>query len=811
MAECYLNTTELWNMYNFTQSPVMAMIKLICLKGARVYMLPYAGHRHDVMSYVQIGDPRETEKDNCITHISDWNQLSAGTDMRVLMLLDNIYTDKCENCTVTDCQNLRNIGTLYWRNTGKFNETLLQQLSCEPVYSNMAEIMFQNFSLSKFPDEFVSMFPNLQTLELPYNKFTKPPDVFPWTDRTYNLPRNISRNTYLQDHYSKSSYLRISATQYRRLFNLDFNLIQNLSEYQFHGYIQIISLKGNHMVDICDDVFLNVTGLQNIDLSHNLLKYLPLNIFKGLSELHKLDLRNNMIQFVDVGIFDDLKALQYLNLGHNRLSVLPSGLFITLYNLEVLHLEHNSFTTFNARTFPVDSTVLKEIYVNNNPLTSFPEFIFWLRGLSNANFENTSITLSNLTSFIKEMDKQRLIYSIIDSASDSNFDDLKKRSPQLRNINLSRCKIQSLYLEYITEDMHETMILLLQHFRFILTDNPLLCDCKITTFTNFVRSLRDNGTVAPEEYYFHEWLCKSPEELGNKALLAIKDEETKCPVINVTGCPSECSCFKRSVSGNIIVDCKNRSLGAIHDTMPEGTLELIYYSNNISRVTAKPFLQNVIVLDLSCNKIITIDEAVFSVATDLRELYLQSNLLSYLPQSIARLNLVTVALRKNPFLCDCKSLWMKVWIKENRHVIKEWNKLSCSNKATGKTITEVKDSDFVCTNSDSYLVPSVTCSMVAVLLVTVGAIVYIYRLECKVLIYVYFGFHPFDRNNDKENETFDCVIVHAKGTTDWVMKNLVQRLESEENRFIVCDMDRDFVIGFSVQENLTHMVQQSNV
>ena len=811
---CYLNTTEIWSHFNFSQHPVIGMLKLICVKPVRVYMLPYSGPVFDVISYLQIGDMQAAEKDNCETTITDWNHFSAATDLRVLNLLDNKWPENCDNCSVTKCPNIKHIGTLYWRNQGDSSKNqLLDQLSCEPFYLKAAEVMFENFSMSEFPVEFESMFPNLQTLELPNNNFILPPASFPWTNTSYHLPRNMSRSKYMQDHYSKHFYLNSPANTYRRLLNLNFNKIHNLTDYKFHGHLQLIFLRGNMMSAIGPNLFENVTDLQNIDLSHNYLQNLPKTLFRKLWQLHKLDLSHNKIRNISVGLFDDLKALQLLNVGYNHLTSLPFGLFTKLGSLTVLHLESNQLKCLNLFAFPIDSTALQEIYAKDNPITEFPEFIFYLRGLSIADLENTTITLANLTAFIKALDKYRLIISIIDSASDSNFDDLTQRAQHLRDINLSRCKVQSLYLEEISEDMQETLILLLQHFRFILTENPLLCDCKIIPFANFVRGLRDNGTVAAEEYYFHEWLCKSPQELWNQPVLAVKDELTKCPVRNLSGCPSECTCFRRSVSGNIIVDCSYQNLEALHDKMPEGKLELIYEKNNISHLTSYQYWKNVLKLDVSCNTIIDIDYNVFEIAVNLRELYLNANLLSYLPESISRLNSETVTLRKNPFICDCKSLWMKSWIKENKHVINEWDKLSCSNKATGKKIIDVEDSDFICpklnNNDNKYLVPSVTCSVMVLLFGIVGAIVYTFRLECKVLMYVYFGFHPFDKRDDKVDENFDCVIVHSKAATDWVMKNIVQQLEHESNGFKVCDMDRDFVVGFSFQENLTRRVQQS--
>ena len=192
---------------------------------------------------------------------------------------------------------------------------------------------------------------------------------------------------------------------------------------------------------------------------------------------------------------------------------------------------------------------------------------------------------------------------------------------------------------------------------------------------------------------------------------------------------------------------------------------------------------------------------------------MQSNLLTYLPESLRGLNLQRIEIMHNNFHCDCNSLWMKHWILTNRHVIMNWKELSCSNKATGRKLTDVKDSDFAFVEKfDTVrddIVPFVTCSVVVLVILITGVIIYAYRMECKVLMYVYLGVHPFDRDADPSEEYIDCVIVHSEATTDWVMKKIVQILEGNDYRFVVSDMARDFVVGFSMHDNLSGMIRHS--
>ena len=807
ISECFLNTTDVWNRFNFTNSPQIVTVHIASINPLRVHMLPYEGRQYEnVISYLII--------DNCRTTVYDWNQLSKGTDMRVVAFMMDEYGNDCETTTSVECENLQNLAAFVYMNKGNQSPNLSAILSCAAVYPEMAEAVFTNMSWTHLPKEFPALFPNLESLSLTHNNFNIPPNAFPWTNEAQNLPRNLTRSGYMAHYYSVSIDLDIPANKYKRLFDLSQNRIKNLTEFSFHGHLHIINLNENGMTNIGQNVFQNVSGLQVIHLSHNKLTSVPIGIFRRLINLRCLDLTANTLDTLPEGIFDDLKSLRYLSLANNSLTALKYGLFTQLRTLMILHLEYNKLTTLDSHTYPLSSIFLKEIYVHNNPIKKLPEFIFLIRSLSHADFHKTEIDLDNLTAFFMNIDKQKLASSIFESANITDMDALKERSHKLRVIDLSDCKIESLYLEEITDEMRSIIILLLQHFKLVLNNNPVNCDCKIIPFSNLVAYLQEIQILSSNEYFYNEWLCKYPSELRNRPFFGVRTEETYCFVGNLSGCPKECRCYNRSVTANVIVDCRNLNLTTIHVTFPKGMLELWYGGNNISFVGSNRFMKNVCVLDISMNKVTSIDDDVFKQARKLKELYLQSNFLTYLPKSIESLRLDIIQLSQNHFHCDCHSLWMKHWILINRHIILGWNELSCTNKAIGKKFIDVKDSDFICKEEFNntvrdVVIPSVTCSVILCFIVISGLVIYAYRLECKVLMYVYFRVHPFDRDTGTSEENLDCFIVHSGAITDWVMNNIVYVLESNDYGFVVCDMARDFVIGFSVQENLTRMIRHS--
>nr|ASJ77388.1 toll-like receptor 5 [Megalobrama amblycephala] len=88
----------------------------------------------------------------------------------------------------------------------------------------------------------------------------------------------------------------------------------------------------------CLNVFNNLHQLENLSLSHNLLRSLPKDIFKDLNSLYHLDLSFNSLKYLPNGIFPE--SLQVLYLAYNSIYSVDPNLFSTL---SYLSLEKNDF------------------------------------------------------------------------------------------------------------------------------------------------------------------------------------------------------------------------------------------------------------------------------------------------------------------------------------------------------------------------------------------------------------------------------------------------------------------------------------
>ncbi|XP_069104892.1 toll-like receptor Tollo [Argopecten irradians] len=810
---CYINLTTILHNFNFTRDPAVAVLALHCQRPFVIHMSDYVGNalKHIWFYFQMMG---------CRTSVKSLNRLSTTVDLKTITLPRKAYIhtngSDClpSNRIIHRCHSIYNVHSVWITHSHGYREqNLVDLFRCSNMFPNITELTITNMSLTELPPSVIRKIPNVQSLEISNCKLSLPPAGFPWSQEPVRLKGNLTMEDYFLEHYGKPFNIELDPNMYRRILNLNFNHITNLSNFLFKGYLQMIRLSGNGMVEIGSTTFRHLVGIQHIDLSKNKLRSIPENLFRGLDSLRHIDISSNQIELLPEEIFRDVSNVIYLNLANNSLTTLPVGVFSTLSNLKEIHLEFNKFISIEAKSFLITSTTLTSLYFDNNPLEVIPDIVFYLRYLDTVYLRNTNISFRNLTEITSRVNWSRMTDAVLESTSSANLD-LNKPAATLRKVDLTGSAITSIWIHpNLTKFQHTFLLLALRHFHFILDKNMITCDCNIVTFSKWIHKLKLDGLLTGKEYFFRDWVCVYPYELRGRLLLDIKAEETYC-IANVSDCPSNCWCYKRTMSDVIIVDCRGRRLEALPSVLPDSRLDLWFHHNNITVLENKPYLSRARQLVLSHNNIELIERSAISSLTNVMLLHLDSNLLATLPSQIRKLEIPSMKLKNNPFRCDCHTLWMKSWILKHQNSILDWTGIACnSHNDDGKQFVGLPDNEFICVEDFDSLkhvvTPAVSSSLsLAVFLITLGFL-YIYRLEVKVLLYIYCGIHPFDKDKKGGKEKIDAVVIHAPGITDWVMKNIVTYLEESAQHYIICEMGRDFVAGFSFQENIVSIVQRS--
>ena len=172
-----------------------------------------------------------------------------------------------------------------------------------------------------------------------------------------------------------------------------------------HQNVRYVSLRGNHLTELPDRLFCDLhqaEHMETMDLSHNMLTFLPPRIFPAGS-FRELHLESNRLTTLPARVFEGLEVEQLyvqsnnltqlhaesfrgltldsdgiLDMSRNKLQTLPPRVFEGLRGVGQLYLQDNDLTALPARVF--EGLYVKQLQLQNNHLTQLHAESF--RGLT---------------------------------------------------------------------------------------------------------------------------------------------------------------------------------------------------------------------------------------------------------------------------------------------------------------------------------------------------------------------------------------------------------------------------------------------
>ncbi len=112
-----------------------------------------------------------------------------------------------------------------------------------------------------------------------------------------------------------------------------------------------VSLKSCNVTEIGSRTFGDLSILESIDLSHNLIEALPDRGFSGLTRLKSIDLSHNILIQIDDQSFNGAPLLRVIDLSYNRIKYILNNAFQGLINLKKIHLQGNSLFQLEETPF----------------------------------------------------------------------------------------------------------------------------------------------------------------------------------------------------------------------------------------------------------------------------------------------------------------------------------------------------------------------------------------------------------------------------------------------------------------------------
>lgn len=586
-------------------------------------------------------------------------------------------------------------------------------------------------------------------------------------------------------------------------------VLDNLEYYQFHEMLEGIELPNNSIITIGPKTFSKTKNLTLLILHNNCIKTIPKEAFRYLTSLLKLDLSSNMLTYLDSTWFSSLSKLLLLDISHNDLKVIDCSFLIPLNKLKYLYMSNNLIHKVTNDFKMINMSNLSTVDFSNNKLNHIPSWLLCASNFIYANFTNNSISFGKL---IYDTDNCRLPLSVY---TENNM--FRKFKISRRVIDLQFNNITSLDL-FSGFENDEIISSALITYIFDLNGNNFACDCNIYNTQRRLGSFAETSGAKKlffgESVFESKWKCIIRKNSRVMPISKVPLQDFVCSV-NVSFCPSSCSCIRRAYDNWLIVNCTARSLSTFPQNIPLNTSILQISSNKIQNVDLSILEQypNLRVINLSNNSIsdLKLDHSSISLLDKLDLFYIHKNAITELPYLLTRLSHVNITLSGNRLTCNCKSKWVPAWLRDYYNHIVDMNDIKCFPPSPTRTpLVYMDGSKFVCITPDSTIIGSSMGTLFAIFIIVIIC-VYRFRGEIKLLLFAKFNWRPFDKTEDVDiiEKKFDAFISYSSEDKEWVLETLIPRLENDEHKYALCFDERNFLPGENIIENVAKALKDS--
>ncbi|XP_030312768.1 LOW QUALITY PROTEIN: toll-like receptor 7 [Calypte anna] len=720
------------------------------------------------------------------------------------------------------------------------------------IYNNMIQVI-QEYDLSALQ--------NLEILDLSGN-----------CPRCYNAPYpctpcpKITIQIHSKAFYSLKNLriLRLHSNSLQSIPSRWFKNIRNLKE---------LDLSQNFLMkEIGDAQFLkSIPSLVMLDLSFNFeLKMYPpsLNLsktFSSLSNLETLRLKGYVFKELREGNLDPLRRLRnltVLDLGTNFIKIADLRVFKEFPSLKLIDLSVNKISPSSAESnfygFCSNPRVSVEQY-NRQLLQEMHYFRYDVYGRScrskdkeAAYYESSvkedclkygeTLDLSrNNIFFINPSDFWGLSYlkclnlsgnAISQTLNGSEFNYLSG----LKYLDFSNNRIDLLYSTAFQELKLLEVLDLSYNKHYFLAEG-------VTHVLSFMKNLAYLQKLMMNE---NEISTSISTGMESQSLRILEFRGNRLDVLWKDGNPRYLSFFKNLTSLEQL-DISFNSLSffpsAVFQALPP-ELKILNLTNNQMKSFnwgALSYIKKLETLDLSNNLLTTVPRELSNCSSTLKELILRNNRirkltkyflrdafeLKYLDLSSNELqiikessfpenvinNLKMLLLHGNPFKCNCDAVWFVWWINQTQVTIPLLaTDVTCAGPGAHKGRSLVFLDLYTCELDTSYLILYAlsASTILGLMMLTVTSHLYFWDMwygyhYCTAKLRGYRRYLP-----DACYDAFVAYDTEDPAVNEWVMKELVERLENQEARqFNLCLEQRDWLPGHPVFDNLSQSIQLS--
>uniref|UniRef100_S4RNV1 Toll-like receptor 7 n=1 Tax=Petromyzon marinus TaxID=7757 RepID=S4RNV1_PETMA len=203
--------------------------------------------------------------------------------------------------------------------------------------------------------------------------------------------------------FSELPYLEVLDLSYNQYyFSLD-GLVHSINFISGMSALTELRLVGNGIRSLSTDSPLYSNTLKTLNFQGNRLDILwedgkHLNLFENFTQLQNLDISHNKIRFLlKNSVFVHLKKLKVLNISHNRLTRIPWDELAKLEHLQQLDLSYNHLTQLSDVSN--STSITKLIMHNNNIAFISADFVKSMRRLTVLDIRRNNLTAESQERF----------------------------------------------------------------------------------------------------------------------------------------------------------------------------------------------------------------------------------------------------------------------------------------------------------------------------------------------------------------------------------------------------------------------------
>ncbi|XP_076299599.1 LOW QUALITY PROTEIN: protein toll-like [Lasioglossum baleicum] len=580
------------------------------------------------------------------------------------------------------------------------------------------------------------------------------------------------------------------------------------------------------LVTLPEDLFRGSSSINTIELERNYLASLPKDIFKGLHSLSVLKLYLNELTSLPDGIFSDTQALTEIDLSENHfITSISRNLFQNLLSLSILDMSKNQLQTIHRASFK-SLEKLKIARFSNNLLTLNSSLSLYRDEIWNispslfhhcASLEELYLAKNNISEIFTDwtvssvkLKKLDLRYNRIPHIS---AEDLQFTSNEIQ-VDLRYNNITHIYLN--TAERLMTFQKVERPVVILVEDNPIACDCDLFDFLRYLE-----GNMHPYvQNYFHiipgNLMCQSPEWSMNISVSHLKSTSLKCVV--TSPCPTGCTCWAKPFDKACLIDCSYRNLTSIPRNIQcvhEYQLELNLEGNKLTQLVPLTYLglSNVSISKLLLSGTNISNLPLDVLPSDVEVLELHNNNISKLDLDVLEFmnnstKLRKITLHENPWTCDCDTRDVVNFMQTEVPRISESSLITCKNKKI--PMVKMTATDFCPAETAMIVGISLSVAVIGLLIGMLAALYYRYQEEIKVWLYAHQLCLWFVTEDELDRDKlYDAFISYSHKDEEFVINELVSKLESGPRPFKLCIHFRDWLAGEWILNQIARSVDDS--